>query len=730
MEPSSAIDSLDAMMSQSPLGMRHNELAPASLKCCCGRPQCAYLEHNTIALECLEKDLRSAAQIGQALLARHEANMREAEAERLRMGASIEKLETEKRELEATNAKASEENRYLLDQLEELNNTVTESDAHIQSLTATLQTTRQELQKLTVLAGRTAQLEAQLSAMELEQSALQTQLISTEEESKSAIQRWKRAERTIEQLQDQVDRIEREAREERERHVEVLGRMERQRAVEKELESATGRLKGAAAISTLGRNQPAGTSVVSHFVRDILQDNANLQMGIVELREMLMGSNAEVESLREQMLLHHDGEVVDKEATLKAELLKCAPSEPPQELHVHHHYHAPEVRTVRKPKKKRVAIAPGHFLPSSGTSTPRTARIREWRATPPSSAATIMSQTSASVPSMQMAARQERQSMQSDQSGTSFAPSSVPSSPGSVFRSSSVFDNIDGLLDSSRPTSPDCSSVGSPMFLPKDQSRNPKSSYRNFSTPTPLKLKSSAPTQLSISAHRGSLTDSLPDMTDSSITPLSELSIPEESERDMYNFQSPYLEEDSATTDTPTTIQPNRPSLRRAASHESLISISGMDIHTLHDRPSQMFTGRGFSPRNPYSQFSPTTSTTSIVSPTTAHARPALQRQEYGSSSSDYNRSILSAHARSNADDKSTLGKLVGGWVWGKKGVVPMASAGDLRAKAVVSPVEVRSPGVNQSGPIKGFRLPPRPPSEIEPQKVDTGLLREAVEGG
>jgi len=665
----------------------------------------------------------------QALLARHEENMREAEEEQLRMGASIEKLETEKKQLEAANAKTIEENRYLLDQLEELNNTVTESDVHIQSLTATLQTTRQELQKLTVLAGRTAQLEAQLSAMELDQSTLQTQLVSTKEENKSAIQRWKRAEQTVEQLQDQVDRIEREAIEERERHVEVLGRMERQRAVEKELESAAGRLKGAAAISTLGRNQPAGTSVVSHFVRDILQDNANLQMGIVELREMLMGSNAEVESLREQMLLHHDGEVIDKEATLKAELLKCAPSESPQELHVHHHYHAPEVRTVRKPKRKRVDIAPGHFLLSSGTSTPRTARIREWQATPPSSAATIISQTSASVPSMQMPARQERQSMQSNQSGTSFAPSSVPSSPGSVFRSSSVFDNIDGVFDSSRPTSPDCSSIGSPMVLPRDQSSNSKPSYRSFSTPTPLKLKSPGPTQMCVSAHRGSLTESLPDMTDSSITPLSELSIPEESERDMYNFQSPYLEEESATIDTPTTLQKERPSLRRAASHESLISISGMDIHTLRDHPSQMFTGRGFSPRIPYSQFSPTTSTTSIVTPTTAHARPALQRQEYGSSSSDYNRSILSAHTRSNADDKSTLGKLVGGWVWGKKGVVPMASAGELRAKAVLSPVEVRPRGVNQSGPIKGFRLPPKPSSEIEPRKVDTSLLRAAVEG-
>lgn len=41
---------------------------PASdLKCCCGRQDCAYLEHNTIALEGLEKDVEIAGRLGQVL---------------------------------------------------------------------------------------------------------------------------------------------------------------------------------------------------------------------------------------------------------------------------------------------------------------------------------------------------------------------------------------------------------------------------------------------------------------------------------------------------------------------------------------------------------------------------------------------------------------------------------------------------------------------------------------
>lgn len=38
---------------------------PANLRCCCGRQDCALLEHNSLALEGLEKDLATAARLGQ-----------------------------------------------------------------------------------------------------------------------------------------------------------------------------------------------------------------------------------------------------------------------------------------------------------------------------------------------------------------------------------------------------------------------------------------------------------------------------------------------------------------------------------------------------------------------------------------------------------------------------------------------------------------------------------------
>ena len=216
----------------------------------------------------------------QALLHRHESYMAEAEEDRQSLVDSVDALEREKRAVQAENARIVEENRALLEQLEGLNMSVAESDETVKSLTAMLENTQSELRMLTVAAARAADLEAQIVLMETEQERLQQSLTTVQEDEKSAVQRWKNAQVTLRDLEDQVERIEAEARQERQRHEEVVERMERKRIVERELDNAAGRLKGAAAAS----GNP-GTNVVSRFVKDILQDNANLQVGIMELRE-------------------------------------------------------------------------------------------------------------------------------------------------------------------------------------------------------------------------------------------------------------------------------------------------------------------------------------------------------------------------------------------------------------------------------------------------------------
>ena len=626
--------------------------------------------------------------------------MVEAEEERQRMSSTIDGLEDERKELEQSNARVIAENRDLLNQLEQLNSQIVDSDIEIQSLNSTLAATRLELQRLTSLTNRAEQLEKQLYEIEIDHAELLAKQSDTEDENRMAIQRWKKAEGTIIYLQDQIDRIEKEAQEERQRHVEVMGRLERRRAVERELEKAAGRLKGA--VITKSLNQQPGTNVVSHFVRDILQDNANLQNGVVELREMLMGSNLEVENLREQLLLHQP--VESRVSTLKAELsaAEVPTNEATEtgfdsvpELHVHHHYHASDL-TVKWPRKKRPTITSGHFTPG-GTLSPRHRRSKDWRVST-SSANTILSQTSVTVPT-------NRWSMQTAQTGYSYAPSSMPSSPR---RNSSVFDPMDALFDS-RPSTPDSSVTGStsPMQLMPEKQFSTLSrglaNHRSVSTPAPLQLLQ---------------TGQEPRSNDLEETSQTLLRSPHSTILEEPDFASDNVSPDSFA------LSFSRPVHRRAASHESLFSLSESQ-RPLKSQASQVFdmTSKGFSPI----AHSPITARLS-AKPTVVHAtaNAALDTpSRHQRQNSTLAKSLLSQVV--SPQDHPTAKKSSGNWVWSKWGRAPIPTPKSPQTPQ--SPLEamLRSPGVNQSGWIRGLKPPKPTPSSIQPKKIDREALKDAL---
>ena len=612
----------------------------------------------------------------QALLARHEAYIAEATEERRKMGGSIEKLENDKKELQASNTRVIEENRYLLDQLEEMNDAVSNSDSQILSLNGTLESTRIELERLALLAGQASHLEAQLSALEMEEADLHRQLASREEEKRTAVQRWQGAERTINTLQEQVDQIDKEAREDRLRHAEVVKRFERRRTVERELETAAGRLKGAAAAAT--KSKDGSNNVVSHFVKDILQDNANLQLGIVELRELLMGSNEEVESLREQMILHQSvqphAERPGSGEDLSSELARTSINDNglSPDFHVHHHYHAaPKVKTARersvglaKTKKRRNVTTPGLRTPSSGTQTPRTPQRSSTHSIeygPDLSATTILSQTSVTIPPVQ-SHRWSSQSLQ--------APPSLPGSPQSAFRYPSVFDNIDDNACSSRPTTPGSTARGSPPIYPRHHKRNSDVSARSLSTQTTPSVPQSRSGTMQVGDRH-----SIDDPTESSTqNPLRDRStIPEEPEDDTrISFLDNHFD----------LLKRHAQRLPRASSHESLLSPArGLDVpNKLRTKRSQGFhpPRSSLGPSNP--SIGPVTSSTAAV----VSKRPPPPPPLRGYDSGTYNRLLLHHahhHASSSSsslstsgpaaamEGKSTLGRRVGGWVFGKWGV-------------------------------------------------------------
>ncbi|KAL8707821.1 MAG: hypothetical protein Q9225_007697 [Loekoesia sp. 1 TL-2023] len=669
----------------------------------------------------------------QSLLARHESYVLEAEGERRKMAASIDRLECDKKELEAANARTIEENRSLLDQLEGLNNTISDSETHILALNKTLQSTRQELDRLNALAARTSHLEAQLSLMETEQTTLHDKLASSEEGQRSAIQRCKDAERTIGALQEQIDRIEAEARDESKRHAEIMSRYERRQVVERQLESAAGRLKGAAAATTLGKCSDSKNNVVSHFVKDLLADNASLQMGIMELRQMLMGSNEEVQNLREQMMLHQEVPSTQHPdsppVTIEKDLSCRAVPEPDNipALHVHHHYHeASKVGSprrqrstgLRRVRKRRSLVGSGVSTPRSdfeGPSTPRTPSAHGMRSQPPSSAATILSQTTASIPPSSQDPYPHRLSIQSANTRSSFAPSEFSSPYPSVF---------DTLSESSRPTSPDSVDVFLPPSFPIRTKRNNSASSR--SSPSPTSLQTAAPNEaLRIQENHFDSYGLAPHVSHTDHSTI---------------FEEPENDTSDSGLITDKIYSPS-PGLRRSTSHESILSVAGMPPNKLRHQHSQLFRGSGLNPRTSFALSSPITSTISskpVISATPITAAPLSSSNPSINNSTGRTVSSLGAMSTLTSsllnqtnnttapNDKSTLGKRVGGWVWGKWGVTPMASTGDLKAKVM----EERPTGVNQKGSLRKLRGERMVGTTVEPTVVDEGLLRESLGEG
>lgn len=545
----------------------------------------------------------------QALLARHEALMASAETERFEMQSRIDQLETDKKSLEAENIRTIQENRSLLDQLEAMNNSVADSETHIKSLESALQNTQQSLRSIEGAEIRAVELENQLGVVETEQAELHNTLVTTQAEARSAMQRWRTAEKGISELQEKLERMERETVEERDRHSDMLNRIERQHAMEKDLYTAAGRLKGAAAAKNMtdGKN---GGAVVSHFVRDLLSDNANLQLGMAELRELLMNSNDEIQHLREQLIFHQvaqdDSETGAAATTLRTELdfdeshaksprathlVRNSDATPSgsQEVHIHHHYHVTRPIEPRKPaKKKRQGLAPNVLTAakpysSSGPTSPAQWRL-EHRATSPG----LVSHHSVkdSISTIQST----RWSVFSDQP-SDFAPSSVPSSPMSSHRRRiSLFDQ-----EYESPVSPTTSvDPSSPGWNKLHRSQNPDGGARMFSTPRPLYLGDVPEGQ-----HRR---ESLSSPTKQKTPRLIENA---HRSADPYQYApqlSPITSRVAAAAIEPDTVlnmpvSPSyddtfvgsRPRLRRASSQESIISLSGgLDIHTLKVRPSQL----------------------------------------------------------------------------------------------------------------------------------------------
>ncbi|KAH7026087.1 uncharacterized protein B0I36DRAFT_153664 [Microdochium trichocladiopsis] len=739
-----------------------NGNATSPMKCCCGLEECVFLKHNYSVLDSVERDVHTAARMGQALLARHEAYMADAERDRNELTARIGQLEMDNKELQERNARTVEENRSLLDQLEALNTSVNDSESRIKSLEAGLLSSQQMIRRLERETERAMLLERQISFLEQEQEDLQSSLSLSREEARSAVSRWKKAERGIVDLQEQLERMEREMREEREHHEQMMGRIEKQRDMEKELNAAAGRLKGAAALKSLNQTG-SGSAVVSHFVRDLLQDNANLQHGMAQLREMLINSNDEIQALRDQLMFHQPVESQDGTTTptLRAELggseLSPTKENPPrlsQELHIHHHYHVTPKQENKKARKKRPGLTGGVFIPPA----------LHHSGTPP-----MLHGRSSSGDRSVEGHRLPRWSMLSEQS-SDFALSSGLSSPTSVDNRNSVFDPRLDSFPGSPTTSVD---PMSPSWRASHRKQPSNMSARSFQLSAPFSPAQPMP----MSTH------TIVEECDDGDVPPELLNHTDESAAD---DETSSRDHDGTNEDISVVLEDmdddytSQRRLRRVLSHESIISLSGgLDIHTLKARPSQL-TLRHLGSSAASVTTSSTVTARPILSRDSAKRSSTMLRDHYGLTPVGSLRSVSSG---STQNGHSKLGAWTGWRPWGGSSTTTNSSTTTTTVSTTTTttslptsitsatvataafPVDVagfttpnpstpapkkthsekssaaasmkyfgRSPGINQPGAIPGFHeflaaaQKRVPPSRVQPVSVDHTALREVLE--
>ena len=399
-----------------------------------------------------------------------------------------------------------------------------------------------------------------------------------------------------------------------------------------------------------------------------------------------------------------------------------SPTRVSQELHIHHHYHVSTPKSeVRKPRKKRLGLTTGAVAPPALYNP----------STPPHG---VMMRHSSAPHSRKNSIRSNRWSSFSEQPSES-AMSSTPSSPHSNYRSS-VFDPPTGSFPGSPTTSIDPMSPG---WRPAHQKQPSGMSARSFQAPICFPFGPAPPTIAHPIAEESSDGTEIPtevaSMTDGSVADDEASRIP-----GVIDDGYPLSPGEATDFDCP----PVTGRLRRALSHESIVSLSGgLDIHTLKSRPSQLAIRQ-------------LGSASSVTGSSIVTARPMLSvgstkrsstllRDSFGSSpvgSLRSHNSDASSQQQQQSHELSKIGKWVGWRLWGGSGAgISARTDGSQRSISAQSAKEKdatknssRPPGINQPGSVPGFSeylaaaaKMKAPATKTTPDVVDCEALREGL---
>lgn len=177
-----------------------------SCACSDDAPCACYVNQQRI-IDTLRRDLGVAAEVGRALLHRHEEFVTTSEETEERMLGEIRDLRNELEGVNEENAKLLGDNAALMEELHEASEALVASDSRLDSIHTELGQAKERIARLNLYCMQTQALEDEIAILEQVRDGLQTELAASNKNRVEAEKKWRKTERLLEKITLQYERL-------------------------------------------------------------------------------------------------------------------------------------------------------------------------------------------------------------------------------------------------------------------------------------------------------------------------------------------------------------------------------------------------------------------------------------------------------------------------------------------------------------------------------------------
>lgn len=264
----------------------------------------------------LQKKLKTAAELGQALLARHQKYVASAEHEKAEMLYDISQLKEQLRTIDLENEKLLNENSQLAKQLSFVSDSLYVSDQKVEKLSESLNTQKSLIIQVNGYAARTDALEEQIILLESMRENLEQEVQLSARDKRQAEMRWRKTEQLLDKLTLQYQQLEEEA-------------AQNQIIIPAQTDSAS-------VLNTTTPTKKQDDTPLKGFIKTLVVENKDLESKSTDLQLELESARRENQLLKQQLALSAINP--PNSLTIVQPQLHTSSDSANQQLYLHHHH--------------------------------------------------------------------------------------------------------------------------------------------------------------------------------------------------------------------------------------------------------------------------------------------------------------------------------------------------------------------------------------------------------